>query len=388
MTPEEFINKNRNVSPDALRLKFHSKGFPWLEEAITTIECLNKAGKKFNLDGHSVLPDTLVSPLSIEQSTAASIALFHSSLINKGDRILDMTMGLGMDSRAMALGGAEKVTGCELNEKLAEASRKNYAGIRNLEIVNTDSTDFLKKCAPDSFDLIFADPARRGTAGERVYNLRDCTPDLTGILPVILEKAPRLLAKISPMLDVSQTIADLPGTHILYIVDDGYECKELLADVRRESRLSPLIIIKSGDNLFAFTREDEQSSEYRFALPEPGDIIYEPSPAMMKAGPFRLISNLTAGALAPNTHLYIATDETKIPGRYFRITDIHPLNSAGVKQISKKYDKLNLAVRNFPGNVKDLVKKLKIREGGTLRAVAVTLMTNERCLLVGEPLQR
>lgn len=386
MTKKEFINTYRNVSADTLRLKFYDKGYPWLEEAITQIECLAKGGKKFNLNGNSVLPENLVSSLSIEQATSAEIADFHGSLINKGDVVLDMTMGLGMDSRAMALAGASKVIGCEINETLADASEKNYTDIKNLEIFNCNSTELLEKVEPDSFNLIFVDPARRDCQGGRVYNLRDCQPDIIELLPMMLSRAPRILAKISPMLDVSRTLSDLPGTHILYVVDDENECKELLADIRRDEQNQPLIIVKSKNKLFAFTKDNESHSELQLAYPETGDILYEPSPGMMKAAPFKLLSNLTTGALNSNTHLYLVSKKTDLPGKFIQISDIFPLSSKGTKEIAKKYPKLNLAVRNFPSTVKDLVKKLKIKEGGEHRAFAVTLADDSKCLIVGKPI--
>jgi len=385
MTFLEFIEQNRNVSADTLRLKFHGKGYPWLESAITQIECLNKAGKKFTIDGESVLPQKLVSSLSLEQATAAQIAAFHSSLINPNDKVLDMTMGLGMDSRAFALNGASKVIACETNTILSKASEHNYRDIPNLYILNIDSVEYLKSCKDNFFDIIFADPARRDAKGERVYNLHDCVPDLINLLPLIKQKTPRFLAKLSPMLDVSQTLSDLPGTHILYVVDDGNECKELLADIRRETPEIPLIIVRSGQHIFGFTRNDELNSELKYAIPKIGDVLYEPSPAMMKAAPFKLMSNLTLGALAQHTHLYVAAYETAIPGKYIRITDICSLSSSGAKEISKKYPRLNLATRNFPSSVKDLAKKLKIKDGGDLRAIAVTLANSERCLIIGQP---
>lgn len=388
MTKDEFIKLNRNVSADTLRLKFHDKGLPWLEEAITQIECIGKAGKKFNIGDRSYLPETLVSTLSLEQATAPVIARFHASLPDQGSKILDITMGLGIDSSTFAINGATKVTGCEINPELAEASRKNYAHIPNLEIINTDSIELLNRLEDNSYDLIFADPARRGEQGQRVYNLHDCTPDLIELTPQLRRIAPRMLAKLSPMLDVSQTISDLSNVHTLYIVDDSSECKEILADVRWDSSLPTMIMVKSGDKTFAFTKHDEASVQMRYALPETGDILYEPSPAMMKAAPFKLISNITAGSLADNTHLYLSESPVSLPGRQIRITGIHSLSSSGVKEISRTYSHLNIAVRNFPSTVKDLVKKLKIKEGGNLRAIAVTLINGQRCLIVGEPISQ
>ncbi len=381
----QFIKEHINDDPVRLRLKYHNSE-PWIEHAITHIQCVIKAGKKFNITGTGELmrPEILLSPLSIEQATSADIALFHQSLIRPGDTILDMTMGLGIDTMAMASVKGTDVTSCELSPLLVAAARINFAGYPNITVIETDSVEYLNT-TDRRFDVIFIDPARRGDAGQRVYNLHDCTPDLTAILPVMKLKSRRIIAKLSPMLDVTQTLRDLPGTTELYVVDNGTECKELLAVINTErSNAEPEIIVRNRDNEFRYTLDQEHEAQITYAAPVTGGFILEPAPALMKAGPFRLLSSrFGIDKLSANTNLYtspVRIDE--FPGSELKIIDIIEFSSKEIKRFSSRYPAVNITVRNFPMDVDKLYKKLKVKQGGDIRVFAVTTADNQKLLVV------
>lgn len=390
LTPEftEFIKSHKNDDPIKLRLRYRGSE-PWIENAITHIQCIQKAGKKFIItsSGKEFRPEILLSPLSIEQSTSADIALFHRSLIEPGSKVLDMTMGLGTDTMAIATADNTIVTSCELSPLLAAAGRYNFAGYNNVNIIEGDSVEFLKS-HNGSFDIIFIDPARRGETGQRVYNLHDCTPDLIDILPLLFEKSRLIIAKLSPMLDISQTLRDLPHTKRLYAVDNGSECKELLAVIEHDFNEEPDIIIKNGDNEFQFKQSQEQNSNVVMASPAIGMYLLEPSPAVMKAAPFKLMaSRFNIAKLAHNTHLYLSSDVVgSFPGHQLRITDIVEFTSKEIKRFSTRYPEANITTRNFPLTVDQLYKKLKIKQSSPIRVFAVTGQNGKKMLIIAEPI--
>lgn len=387
ITPEftEFIKLHKNDDPIKLRLRYRGSE-TWIENAITHIQCIQKAGKKFiTSSGKEFRPEILLSPLSIEQSTSADIALFHKSLINPGSKVLDMTMGLGTDTMAFATVDNSTVTSCELSPLLAAAGRHNFSCYKNVNTIEGDSVDFLKNYN-GNFDIIFIDPARRGEAGERVYNLHHCTPDITDILPLLLEKSGLIIAKLSPMLDISQTLRDLPHIKTLYAVDNGSECKELLAVIERGFDGEADIVIKNGDKKFQFKQSQEQNSDVAFASPDIGQYLLEPSPAVMKAAPFKLMtSRFNIRKLASNTHLYISTNVIdQFPGHQLKITDVIGFTSKEIKRFSSKYPAVNITARNFPFEVDQLYKKFKVKQSGSIRVFAVTLNDGEKMLIVTE----
>ncbi|MDE6282363.1 MAG: hypothetical protein K2L97_00050 [Muribaculaceae bacterium] len=389
----EFVKANADQDPQRLRLKYHGDCRPWLPLAINNIAALKK-DRKFHLSGDvDLTPAVIPHEISAQQSTSAQIALLHANLAGNARSVLDMTFGLGMDARLMAMDHNRTILGFDLNEDLADAASVNFADFPNVEVRHGDSVKYLNEYNGDPYDLIFIDPARRGDEGQRLYNLHDCTPDLTALLPTIKEKSHHLMGKLSPMLDITQTIRDLPAINEIHIVEVGNECKELLAvmDFDLETAEPQIIIdrlIRGQLQRFSFTRTEERacSDNYEISLPKEGDYLLEPSAATMKAAPFNLLSarfHLTK--LHPNTHLYIAPSDldketlSEFPGYCYRIVKAMPFTSSNLKQLSRTVKQGEVVVRNLKGFTTDtLRKRLKIKPGGDLRLYAVTAAATGR----------
>lgn len=376
----DFVRANAGEDPATLRLRHHGDPREWVALAINNIAALKK-GRKFQLDGADLTPEVIPFEVSAQQATSARIALLHANLAGSARDVLDMTFGLGMDARMMAMDRARHILGFDLREELVWAARRNFREFPNVEIRLGDSVEFLKGYCGARFDLVFIDPARRGTAGERLYNLHDCAPDLVAILPLIKRHSRKLMAKLSPMLDVTQTIRDLPGISVLHVVEEGNECKELLAiaDFGHDT-ITPGIVIDRLVNgelrQFSFNREEERTAvALPCKVPVVGEYLLEPSAATMKAAPFNLLSSrLGVSPLHPNTHLYLSeTPPQDFPGGCHEITGVFPLSSSNIKHMRDRVKKADIAVRNLKGFTPDgLRKRMKIDQGGDHRLYAVT----------------
>ena len=167
----------------------------------------------------------------------------------KTGRIADLTGGLGVDSWAFSE-VAEEVLYNEMNPALAAAARHNFKalGVTNIFIRNSEATsDSLKDIFGDFRpDVIFLDPARRDSAGKKVFLLEDCSPDVLKILPELFGISRFVLLKLSPMADITMAVERLDRTYEEYlekasgkgwngqwvrevhVVASGGECKELL----------------------------------------------------------------------------------------------------------------------------------------------------------------
>lgn len=389
----DFVRENATADPSTLRLRHHGDARPWVPLAINNIAALKKK-RKFQLNGDvDLTPAVIPFEVSAQQATSAQVALLHANLAGNALNVLDMTFGLGMDARLMAMDSQRRILGFDLKEELVEAARVNFKGFPNVEIRQGDSVKFLEEYEGEPFDLIFIDPARRGEEGQRLYNLHDCRPDLTEILPLIRRHSRRLMAKLSPMLDVTQTIRDLPGISSLHIVEEGGECKELLAIVNFTDDASQVEIVvdrlSSGKlHRFSFTRDEERESAESAAasrltpgdMPKVGEYLLEPSAAAMKASPFNLLaSRFSAPSLHPNTHLYISPIPVEdFPGTSHEIVGVFPLSSSNIKRMNSHVKKADIAVRNLKGFTPDsLRKRMKIAQGGDHRLYAVTAATPE-----------
>ena len=135
---------------------------------------------------------------------------------------------------------------------------------------------------------------------------------------------------------------------------------------------------------FSFTQSEEASATPDYDLPVAGEYLYEPGAAVMKAAPFKLLSQRYGlKKLHPNTHLYhSAARIADFPGETWRIDRVADFSSHEIKAISRQYDRLNIATRNFDMPADTLRKKLKVKDGGTQRLIAATLADNSKAMLL------
>ena len=220
----EYVEKNIFSDCDRLILKDRDRDYPFpVEFAITQIRCRRKTASKLSwLNGYTrfIYPCGQVA----EQATHQAVARYHSMLAGHGKRVADLTAGLGVDAFTMAL-ASNKVTAVEYDSARAEAIRHNAAviGLNDLTTVHADCTEWIGT-SPD-FDVIFIDPARRDDADSRTFRLSDSLPDIISCRSKILEKTNLLMVKVSPFLDISSAIRELPETCEIHSVCVRGECK-------------------------------------------------------------------------------------------------------------------------------------------------------------------
>lgn len=190
------------------------------------------------------------------------------------------------------------------------------------------------------------------------------------------------------MIDITSTIRELSGVSRIIAAGSTKDCKEIIAICERGFTGAPVIsVFTDGYGCFDFMQEDEKNSEIRISNPCPQNYLYEPFPAVMKAAPFNLLSRrYNVGKIAVNTHLYISQGNiANFPGRSFLIKDVIPFDKNGIKKVKDEYRQLNIATRNFILPPDLLVKKLKIKEGGSLKLFAVTDSSRNKLMIIAEP---
>ena len=331
--------------------------------------------------------DGIVYPphLSMEQCSSEQTARYKSDLVGSGQRMVDLTGGFGVDFSFMARGFAEAVY-VERQEHLCTIARNNLLllGLQQAQVVCGDGTDYLRQMGPA--DVVFIDPARRDSQGSRTYGISDCTPDVLEMLDLLLEKAGRVLLKLSPMLDWRKAVSDLGKQHVreVHIVSVGNECKELLLMLGKGEGMR--LVCVNDDSVFEAHKADEPTGAKPDEpnKPQQGGFLFEPNASIMKAGCFEELSqHFGISQIAQNSHLFVADRLIDgFPGRVFQIDAITSMNKRELKASLEGIRQANIAVRNFPLSVADLRKRLKISEGGSTYIFATTLATMDRVLMI------
>lgn len=373
----DFVNAHKDE--DTARLLLSATRYPSIDmpAAVQQIEGMRTAKEKWP----SLLQyEAFLYPprLNREQASSEVTAEWKSSraTVWTNGRVADLTGGMGIDTLAFAR-VAEEVDYVERNADLCALMEHNLKAldVSNVTVHCGDSLEWLQRQSR-CFDLIFVDPARRDRQGRKVAAFEDCTPDIVAHQELLLSKGKRIMVKASPMIDISLGAMQLRNVSDIYVIAVQGECKEVLflcGQPDGEPRIHCHHLHHGEVDDFVFTREEEEHAQSSYAS-EVGKYLYEPNAALMKAGPFKLLSQCEAlDKLARNSHLYTNDSlDQHFPGRIFSvIADIKPTCKEVQKWIPDM--KAHVVTRNYPMAAADLQKQLGLKEGGDLFVVATTV---------------
>lgn len=312
-------------------------------------------------------------------------------------KVADLTGGLGVDSWAFSE-VAEEVLYNEMNPALAAAARHNFKalGVTNIFIKNSEATsDSLKDIFGDFRpDVIFLDPARRDSAGKKVFLLEDCSPDVLKMLPELFGISRFVLLKLSPMADITMAVERLDRTYEEYlektsgkgwngqwvrevhVVASGGECKELLILLDREWSEGYSLTCREDGKTLTFKPEEITKAKASYPDSTFARIIFEPGKSLTKAGVFNAIcERFGLVKLARFTHLYTISEPLsdseleqrtaplKDFGKVFYVKEILPLNKSSMKDVGKRYPHSEVSAKNIPMSSDELRTRLKVKSG-------------------------
>ena len=389
MTPALMAFIQAHLSDDPDRLLLSASRYPEIDMPFVVAQITARRQIKEKLPTW-YQQEQLLFPAKIaaEQCSSEQTALYKQQLVTKEDTLCDLTGGLGIDSYYFSR-RVKQVYYIERFPSYCEVARANMAtlGARNVVVLEGDSTQWLDQLP--AIDVFYVDPARRGEGNKRMFALSDCEPDLTQLLPRLLAKAPRVIAKLSPMADLRQTLALLPTTQAIHILSVKNECKELLFVIGREPRESAVPIHcvhltkqAASDECFVCSLEAEQQAASHLATTL-RRYLYEPNASVLKAGAFKQVAcQFPVEKLQVSSHLYTSDHYLdRFPGRRFEVDEVIPFHSKSCKQLAGQSLQANVTTRNFPLTVEALRKKCRIREGGDIYLFATTGPKQEKLLI-------
>ena len=374
----DYIRQHADEDVRQLALRGHKCPDVDLQYALEQIAGRQKARTK--LPSWAAIDGIVYPPhLSMEQCSSEVTARYKASIAGKGALFVDLTAGFGVDM-AFISQGFQKAVHVEQQPQLCAISSENFRllGLNHIEVVCGDGVAYLHTMR--HADLLFIDPARRDVHGGRTYDISDCTPNVLEILDEMLEKADRVMIKLSPMLDWRKAVADLGKVNEVHIISVDNECKELLLILSKTKKPLRVFCVNNDE---CFEVVEGISSQPR-PLPQDMRYLYEPNASVMKAGCFALIEQrFGVVQLERNSHLFVSDKEiSRFPGRQFLIEKRTSMNKRELKATLADVDQANITVRNFPMSVAELRKRLKLKEGGDVYIFATTISDEGHQLLV------
>ncbi len=398
LTEEEqkLVSENRGKDPARIALSVRPSATVRPSVVAQQVDAYNRLEEKVPTWAEK---DGLLFPfpVAIQQCSSEPLARFRESLTFGCDSLIDLTGGLGIDCYFMGL-EKSRVTYVDKSPEAVEAAKHNYEilGVKNTTFVNSSAEDYVKKCIDEGItaDVVFVDPSRRSQTGERVFMLNECSPDVSELCPQLLKIGEKVIIKLSPLLDISLTVSQLSNVADVYVIGRSSECKDLMVCLKAkideyEERLVHAVTIDKEGNMmsdiaFSPKEEKELKADLLQRLPYPGERLYVPQAAIMKAGPFATLGQMMELKMLGNgTHIYASQfDIPSFPGRSFVVEGIYDLSKQSLKKLREVTTSASIAVRNYPLTAEALRKKLKFGESSTYFLFGVTAYGGQQVLIL------
>jgi len=333
---------------------------------------------------------------SLEQATHTDVSSYRAKRYQPFDHVADLGCSIGGDALALAHAG-HHITGLDLDPlrlHLAKANAQTSGLADQLSFIQADLSQSLPlshtSSLPHSLALFF-DPARRANH-RRAFSVHDYTPPLD-IIRTWLPSFPAFGVKISPGVALDELA--------------GYDCEIEFISLNGELKEACLWFgpLKTGERratvlpgAFTLTGDRRQQTEAPLSpvsgppssLSRPLSYLYEPDPAILRAGLVTtLAAQLNAAQLDP-TIAYLTSDVLIATpfARIWPIEDWMPFNLKKLRAYLRERNigRVTVKKRGSPLEPERLIRDLRLK-GENEKVLVLTKWQGEPVVLVCTPPQ-
>lgn len=308
LTPEgwallESLPPYQETDAISIGERLRNQGHPpeLVSAALTQSRLRSVARQKFGPFAEGML----FTQSGLEQATRFSVAARHAHRFTSAeiDRVADLGCGIGADSMALATFDRTvlAVDNDELTAAVATMNLRHWpeAIVRHEDATSTDLS---------GFGGVFCDPARRTASGRRVLDPRRASPPLSFVLDVA-SRVPAVGMKTAPGIDHDLIPVGVEAQWISVggeVVEAGLWFGILAREpIRRCALLLP------ADSATQDSAEAVEVTDIDMPQPETGDlghILYEPDPAVIRAGLVGQVAAAVHGRLLDRSIAYVTSD--------------------------------------------------------------------------------
>lgn len=368
---EQFVEEHLDEDPALIALKHRKNEIP-VQIVSERIKYLQRASKKLPA---FFVKRCLFPPKAYEQSSSEAAARLKKF---KGKRILDLTCGLGADVWNWSRSFEEVIT-LEPDPELFPIVQHNFQklNLANVKVFPETAESFVENYQGERFEMIYADPDRRGADSERIHHPLEGAPNLRQIMPRLRMLTDLLVIKLSPMVELAELAALFPGLVGWTVISVEGECKEVLAIVsfseEKESFSRRLSIARQGESWHLDLPLDQEIQPSGLTV-EQIRFLAEPDVSAYKA--HRLDGFLASGGpwkedwsqLSRSGFFGSSSSPTeKMPGRMMAVEEIFPYKPGAIRKYLKAHGirSLEITRRDFPFSPAEIRAALKVKQGGS-----------------------
>lgn len=330
------------------------------------------------------------TPQALEQATAWEIGVQRAAWIHRrapAGPILDLGCGIGGDT--LALARLRPVIAYEQDPvrlRFAQANAQTLGLDDRIDFRLADWTQELAAGRLPQAAAAFVDPSRRrGT--RRIFRPEEMQPPLSALL-ALRDHTPGLAVKMAPGVPVEAIPAPCGVT---FISHQGV-CKEaLLAFPPLDTPGARRAWVHTRGSWHELTATDEPSPVGPL---QPGMVLHEPDPAVIRAGAFPALCRLLDAHLVDPTLAYLAGPRPAqgTPAEpfvcSFQVEEIHPFH---LKALNRRLQALGigqveLKKRGAPFAPESLRTRLRLTPGGRAAVIFFTRLEGRPLMLLARRL--
>ncbi|MEV7803746.1 class I SAM-dependent methyltransferase [Microbispora sp. NPDC088329] len=289
-----------------------------------------------------------------------------------GPAVLDVCCGIGGDLLALARAGCS-VNAVDLDPLTVEIARANVAALGLSSTVEVRTGD-AALADPGGYDLLFADPARRGASG-RTFDPKAYSPTWPVVLDLVA-RAPAACLKVAPGIPY-EFIPE--GAEAEWVSYRG-EVKEAAIWTGMGSGGRRATLLPSGATLTESGAEAETGPVSRY--------LYEPDGAAVRAHLVAEVAALVSGRLVDPRIAYITSDRlvrTEWASRY-EVTDVMPFSLKRLRAAlrERRVGTVTIKKRGSAVDVERLRKDLRL-SGDNSTVIVLTRIAERPFVLLCQP---
>ena len=324
---------------------------------------------------------------ALEQASSWAVSSYRAARFHGYDRLLDLGCSIGGDT--LALAEQAPTIGIDRDPlRLAMASANlEVRGLQGrTDLICADLTDSLPVCCP-SKTAIFFDPARRKN-GRRVFSVHAYNPPLK-LVEAWLRKPLDLGVKISPgvkLVELKTYDAELEFISLNGELKEGVLWFGALKSAWHRATVLP------GEHTMSSTVEDSQQAGKRLKLSEPRTVIYEPDPAILRAGLVQQLGmELNAAQLDPDIAYLTADVQIETPfARAWEVEDWIPFGLKRLRAILREraVGRVTVKKRGSPLQPDELIRALRLKkEAPGERVLFLTHLRGRPIVVICHPIK-
>ncbi len=324
---------------------------------------------------------------AMEQASSQAVAGYRAGRYTGLETVLDLGCSIGGDSLSLAQRPADHplTLGIDLDPLRLAMARANAAALGldgRTTFLQADLGQALPVRLSEGLGLFF-DPARR-TGERRVFSVKQYQPPLQ-VLEAWRAQAPALGVKISPGVELAELDPYPAEVEFISLNGDLKEAALWFGPLRSAGMRATLL-----PGLHTLVDDGQGSPAGRPArLSDPQRYLYEPDPAVLRAGLVRVLGEqLQAAQLDPDI-AYLTGDQRRLTpfARSWEVEAWMPFQLKRLRQALRQRGVGRVVVkkRGSPIAPEQLLHDLRLKEGTEERVLFLTHVRGEPVVVIAYP---